>query len=245
MGPHIGLAAVALTILLAVVALRVSGETNITPVGGMGKVTQLTFGALDPGSVSTNLMAANITGGSSSQAADMMHDLKTGLLIGGSPRSQVISQLFGVLAGSLAGAAIYMVLVTDPVKQFPSDEWAAPAVLQWKAVAEVMKEGFDKLPAGVPMAILIASILGIVLVVAEKLSPRRIKKWLPSPAALGIAVCVPAWISVSFFIGGSLGAILKRFAPDFHTRFAIVTAAGLIVGESLVGLGDAIYKLAQ
>ncbi len=245
MGPLVGIAAVILTILLAVVALRVSGETNITPVGGMGKVTQLTFGALDPGSVSTNLMAANITGGSSTQAADMMHDLKTGILIGSSPRAQVISQCFGVLAGALAGAAIYMVLVTDPVNQFPSDEWAAPAVLQWKAVAEVMKEGFDKLPAGVPMAILVASLLGIALVAAEKLSPPKVKKWLPSAAALGISVCVPGWISVSFFLGGTVGLLLKKFVPSFHTRFAIVTAAGLIVGESLVGLGDAIYKLTQ
>lgn len=245
MHPLIGIAAVGLTILLAVVALRVSGETNITPVGGMGKVTQLTFGALDPGNVSTNLMAANVTGGSSSQAADMMHDLKTGILIGSSPRAQVICQCFGVLAGALAGAAIYMVLVTDPVKQFPSDEWAAPAVLQWKAVAEVMKKGFDSLPAGVPTALLIAGLLGIVLAAADKLSPAKIKKWIPSPAAIGIALCVPAWISVSFFIGGAAGLLLKKFKPSVHARFAIVTAAGLIVGESLVGLGDAIYKLVK
>ncbi len=244
MAPHIGLAAVALTILLAVVALRVTGETNITPVGGMGKVTQLTFGAIDPGNVATNLMAANITGGSSSQAADMMNDLKTGMMIGGSPKQQMIVQMFGVFAGALAGAAIYLVLVDDPIKQFPSDEWAAPAVLQWKAVAEVMKEGFDKLPAGVPMAILIASILGVVLASAEKLAKPKVKKWLPSPAAIGISFCVPAWISVSFFLGGTIGALVKRFAPSFHMRFAIVIAAGLIVGESLAGLGDAIYKLA-
>jgi hypothetical protein len=64
--------------VLAIVALRVSGETNVTPVGPMGKVTQLSFAVLDPGNVSTNLMAANVTGGSASQAGDMMHDLKTG-----------------------------------------------------------------------------------------------------------------------------------------------------------------------
>jgi len=245
MAPHIGFFAVALTILLAVVALRVSGETNITPGGGMGKVTQLTFGAIDPGNVSTNLMAANITGGSASQAADMMHDLKTGIMLGSSPKAQMVAQLFGVLAGALAGAAIYLVLVDDPINQFPSDEWAAPAVLQWKAVAEVMKEGFDKLPAGVPVAILIASILGVLLAAAEKLAKPKIRKWLPSPAAIGISFCVPAWISVSFFLGGTISLFVKRIAPSFHMRFAIVIAAGLIVGESLVGLGDAIYKLAS
>ncbi|MBL8786107.1 MAG: OPT/YSL family transporter, partial [Deltaproteobacteria bacterium] len=44
MHPLVGLTAVALTGILAVVALRVSGETNVTPVGPMGKVTQLAFG---------------------------------------------------------------------------------------------------------------------------------------------------------------------------------------------------------
>jgi uncharacterized oligopeptide transporter (OPT) family protein len=245
MSPLISLAAVGLTIVLAVVALRVSGETNITPVGGMGKVTQLTFGVIDPGNVSTNLMAANVTGGSASQAADMMHDLKTGALIGTSPRAQVISQLCGVLAGALAGSAIYLALVPDPKAQLITSEWPAPAVAQWKAVAEVMKEGLSKLPPGVMDAILFASLAGILLASAEKLAPAKIKKWLPSPTAIGIAFCVPAWNSISFFIGGCINMLLKRFAPNFHTRLLVVTAAGLIVGESLVGLGDALIQLAS
>jgi hypothetical protein len=41
--------AVALSFLLALVACRVTGETDTTPVGAMGKVTQLVFGALSPG----------------------------------------------------------------------------------------------------------------------------------------------------------------------------------------------------
>ena len=43
--------AVVLSFLLALVACRVTGETDTTPVGAMGKVTQLTFGALSPGGV--------------------------------------------------------------------------------------------------------------------------------------------------------------------------------------------------
>ena len=55
--------AVALSFLLALVACRVTGETDTTPVGAMGKVTQLAFGALSPGNVNVNLMSANITAG--------------------------------------------------------------------------------------------------------------------------------------------------------------------------------------
>ena len=53
--------AVALSFWLALVACRVTGETDTTPVGAMGKVTQLIFGGLSPGNVNVNLMSANIT----------------------------------------------------------------------------------------------------------------------------------------------------------------------------------------
>lgn len=48
----------------------------------MGKITQLSFAAISPGNVSANLMSANVTGGAAGQCADMMHDFKTGLLLG-------------------------------------------------------------------------------------------------------------------------------------------------------------------
>jgi len=243
MDPGISALAVALTGLLAVVALRVSGETNITPVGAMGKVTQLTFGLVDPGNVATNLMAANITGGSSSQAADMMHDLKTGLLLGCSPRSQFVSQLAGVVTGALVGAAAYLVLVPDPVNMLITTEWPAPAVAQWKSVAEVMRGGLEALPMGVLDAIYLAAGIGVILAIIEKISPKGVRKWVPSPTAIGIAFCIPAWNSMSMFMGGVVGYAIKKSAPAWHVRFAVVIAAGLIVGESLVGLVDALMKL--
>ena len=43
--------AVVMSFALALVACRVTGETDTTPIGAMGKVTQLTFGALNPGNV--------------------------------------------------------------------------------------------------------------------------------------------------------------------------------------------------
>src|SRR5215471_5647595 len=61
--------AVALSFLLALVACRVTGETDTTPIGAMGKITQLTFGALSPGNVNVNLMSANITAGAATSSA--------------------------------------------------------------------------------------------------------------------------------------------------------------------------------
>jgi hypothetical protein len=54
----------------------VTGETDTTPVGAMGKVTQLAFGALSPGNINVNLVSANITAGAATSAADLLTDLK-------------------------------------------------------------------------------------------------------------------------------------------------------------------------
>ena len=74
--------AVLLTFVLALVACRVTGETDTTPIGAMGKVTQLIFGALSPGNMNVNLMSANITAGAAASAADLLTDLKSGYLLG-------------------------------------------------------------------------------------------------------------------------------------------------------------------
>jgi hypothetical protein len=59
--------AVALVVLPGLVACRVTGETDTTPTGAMGKVAQLTFGALNPGNMNVNLMSANITSSAASR----------------------------------------------------------------------------------------------------------------------------------------------------------------------------------
>jgi putative OPT family oligopeptide transporter len=234
---------VALTFVLALVAGRVSGETNVTPVGPMGKVTQLTFGLLDPGNVASNLMVANVTGGAASQCADLLHDLKSGEMVGASPRSQAISQAFGVVAGALAGCAAYMVLVPDPANMLLTEEWAAPAVAQWKAVAEVFSVGISAMPEGALQALFIGGAVGCVMAIVEKLLPPRIRRFVPSPVSVGLAFCIPAYYAISFAAGAVIRTAADRFFPSWSARFALVLAAGLIAGESLAGVVDAVRKM--
>jgi putative OPT family oligopeptide transporter len=239
----IALLGVLLTFVLALVAARVSGETNITPVGAMGKVTQLVFAVLSPGQPAANLMSANVTGGAASQCADLMHDLKTGHLLGANPRSQVIAQTFGALAGALAGSAGYLLLVPDPARQLLTAEWPAPSVASWKAVAELFQQGVSALPPHALEAMAIAGALGIVLAVLEKTMPLRMRVWVPSPTSLGLALVVPAYNAISMFLGGMVAWLLGRWVPDWTTRFLIILASGLIAGESLSGVVLAVMAM--
>jgi putative OPT family oligopeptide transporter len=235
--------AVILTFMLATVAGRVAGETGITPVGAMGKVTQLTFGAIAPADPTSNLMAANVTGGAASQCADLLHDLRAGKILGAWPRHQAIAQVLGVLAGSLAGSAAYLVLVPNPKEMLLTKEWPAPAVAQWKAVAEVFTHGFGEMPTGSGMAMAIGGAIGIVLAVLEKRLPLARRKWVPSPGAIGLAVIIPADISIAMFLGAMCSLLLERWVRAWALRFVIPIAAGVIAGESLTGVGIAVQKI--
>jgi putative OPT family oligopeptide transporter len=242
-GVGLAIFGVLLTFVLAIVAGRVSGETGVTPVGAMGKVTQLSFGVIDPGNAASNLMAANVTGGAASQCADLLHDLKSGLMVGSVPRYQVIAQACGVVSGALMGSAAYLVLIPDPQNQLLTDEWAAPAVAQWKAVAEVFQKGLEAMPEGALGAMAVGAIAGIVLAILEKTLPKNIAKWVPSPVSIGLAFAIPAYYAFSFFLGAVIFTVADKFARDWTKRFAIVLAAGIMAGESLMGVADAIYKM--
>jgi uncharacterized oligopeptide transporter (OPT) family protein len=63
---------------LALVACRSTGETDVTPIGAMGKITQLVYAALVPGDRVINLMAASVTANTAISSADLLTDLKSG-----------------------------------------------------------------------------------------------------------------------------------------------------------------------
>ncbi len=239
----LGITAVLLTFALAVVAARVSGETGIPPIGALGKITQLTFGALSPANTTVNLMAANVTGGAAGQCSDLLHDLKTGMLVGARLRLQAIAQVFGILSGALAGTAAYLILIPDPAAMLVTEEWPAPAVATWKAVAEVLAEGFHAIPQGCVTAMVVAGIAGIVLACLEKLSPEHRRHWVPSAPSIGFAFVLPASLSISLFLGAFIGLVAGKIAPGWTRKYLIVAAAGLVAGESLTGVAEALWNL--
>ena len=248
-----GILAVLLTFLLSIVAARATGETDITPIGAMGKITQLTYGVIAPSNMTTNLMTASITAGAASHSADLLTDLKAGYLLGSNPRKQTIAQFFGVLAGVLLCVPIYTIVVKTPPKNeaaatsdaglaakaetnLGTEKLPAPSAKVWAAVAEVLNKGVAGLPAGAVWAMLVGGLLGVVITLAEEFLPRQYVKWIPSATGLGIAGVVPASNSIAMFVG-ALGAwIWTKAHADSAEKYVISGSSGLIAGESLMGV---------
>ena len=142
-----GAIAVVVSFFLAAVAARAGAEIGINPIGAMGKVTQLTYGALAPGNITANLMTAGLTAGAACSCSDTVGNLKVGHMVGANPRRQFIAQLFGVLAGALLAVPAYFILVPD-ADMLGGERFPAPSALVWKGVAKVLSKGLDTLPPG-------------------------------------------------------------------------------------------------
>ena len=231
----VGILTIPLSVVMGMVAARVTGETDTTPTKALGPVTQSIFGVLLPGNLPANLMGANVTGGVGLHAADLLTDLKTGYLVGANPRRQFVAQLFGVLAGSAAVVPVFNLLVPTP-EVIGSAEFPAPAVQVWAGVSKVLVDGVSALHPAARHAAGIGFLLGIALVLAERWAPRKARPFVPSASGVGIAMVIPGYNSIAMALGGFIAEMVRRKNPALADRAVVPVASGFIAGESLMGV---------
>ena len=226
--------AVALSFWLALVACRVTGETDTTPVGAMGKVTQLIFGGLSPGNVNINLMSANITAGAATSAADLLTDLKSGYLLGANPRQQFLAQFSGIFVGTVVSVLTFAVLVPN-AQVLGTDQFPAPAAQTWSAVAIALRQGLSSLESVKLWLIFAGSVVGVLLTLAPVLF-RKYQEYLPSASAFGLAWVFPWYYGLLFFLGALIALLLGRWKPELAKEFTLPVASGVVAGGSLMGV---------
>lgn len=234
--------AVIMTFALALVACRVTGETDTTPIGAMGKIMQLTFGVVHPakiagdvGAMNVNLMAANITAGAAGSSADLLTDLKSGYLLGAHPRRQFIAQFCGIFAGTLVTVLSFRILVPD-ASVLGTNQFPAPAAQTWKGVAEALSQGLGMLDPWKVRLIVIGGIVGIVLPILSMASPARWRAFIPSAAGVGLAWVFHWYYALLFFVGSIIGWVVEKRWPKAAKDYTFPVASGVIAGESLMGV---------
>lgn len=229
-----GCFAVIMSFFLALVACRATGESDITPMSAMGKVTQLFFGALAPANVVTNLMTAAVTAGAASSSSDLLTDLKSGYLLGANPRKQFIAQFLGIFAGTLVIVPAFYLLVPD-ASVLGTDKWPAPTAQTWAAVARLLASGVESLHPTARVAIVVGGLLGIILPLLERAFPKA-ERFIPSATGIGLSMVIPFFNSFSMFIGAAIAIGYEKINPKQADAYVIPVASGLIAGESLMGV---------
>jgi uncharacterized oligopeptide transporter (OPT) family protein len=236
---YLGFIAVFLTFFLSLVACRATGESDITPIGAMGKITQLVYGVLIPTNATANLMSASITANAASSSADLLTDLKSGYLLGANPRRQFLAQFLGIFVGTAASVIGFYLLVPNATVLLGTDQTAplfpAPAAQSWLAVAKLFEKGIDYLHPMAREGMLWALILGGALSFLEIRLPRY-RNFIPSPVGLGLGFILPFFNPFSMLLG-ALGAWLwSKNRPQKADRYLVPISSGIIAGESIISV---------
>ena len=84
--------------------------------------------------------------------------------------------------------------------------------------------------------LLIGGIAGIIIPLVTDLVPKKVKAFIPSAMGIGLAMVIPFYNSFSMFLGGLIALVLEKAAKATSDKYLVPSAAGIIAGESIIGI---------
>ena len=207
------------------------GSSN-NPVSGMAIATLIvtTFILKATGSTGATGMVSAISIGTvicivAAMAGDTSQDLKTGYIVGATPRLQQIGELIGAIVSAFAiGGVMYLL---NSAWGFGSEQIPAPQATLMKMVVEGVMGGtlpWVLILMGVFIAIVV-EVLGIPVL------------------AFSIGLYLPIYLSTPIMVGGVIKWFIdnkRKYANDEERKDAsdrgVLYAAGMIAGEGIVGI---------
>ena len=240
--PQLSVFAVFLAVLLSIMGVRATGETDMNPASGISKFTQLLFALFtspdNPHRVLINLLAGQVADSGAGQAGDMMQDLKTGHLLKASPKAQFFGAMIGSIFGALISPFIYRMYTS--VYELPSTLFPIPQAYVWIFAARLVtgkglpnKVGTFAICGSIIFTI--STVLRIYLGNHHSATVRRWQTFVPS----GIAVAIGMYNPPSFTLARAIGGLISIWCIKYRKSDEItitVLASGLVLGEGVVSI---------
>ena len=213
------------------------GSSN-NPVSGMAIATLLisTMVLKATGMIGMPGMIAAISIGSiiciiAAIAGDTSQDLKTGFLVGSTPKNQQIGELIGVVASAITiGGVLYLL---NAAWSYGTDQLPAPQAMLMKMVVEGVMNG------NLPWALVFSGVF--IAVVVEILGIPVL------PFAVGLYL--PIHLSTPMIVGGLVRLYFEKKKNENESERkrkvenGVLYSSGLIAGEGLVGIMLAVFAI--
>ncbi len=215
--------------LVGVTSNPTSGMTIATLLGTSGVF--LVMGLTGPDAMAQAILVGAVVAVAASIAGDTSQDLKSGFLLGATPRRQQIGELLGVVTA--VTFVCLAVVALHKAYGFGTPALPAPQATLMKIVVEGV------LSRELPWALVLIGV-AIALVSAALRIPAL-------PFAVGLYL--PASTMTPVFIGGLIRLFVERRARHDRALLArrrekgVLFGSGLVAGEGLVGVGIAMFAL--
>jgi OPT family oligopeptide transporter len=243
-----------LILVLTVICTNSMALTSWTPTGALSKITQFTMGAIDRSNPASNLIPAGMTGEIAANAANLLSDIKPGYMLGAKPRQQAIGHVIGIFSGALVCVPLFFLLFLPPghdgvrsTATIVSEQFAMPAAMQWKGVAELIARGISSLPRSAIVSMIVAAACAAAIEITNIAARGRMPL---SAVAIGLGVVLPPEYTLPMWAGALLFWLMGRRYSSPGTRGYAYwkegcepICAGLISGSALVGIGNAIVNV--
>ncbi|KAM0739942.1 hypothetical protein ACQRIT_005126 [Beauveria bassiana] len=234
--------AVFMALVLSIMGVRALGETDLNPVSGISKLAQLFFAFIIPqsnkSSVLINLVAGAVSEAGALQAGDLMQDLKTGHLLGASPKAQFWGQMIGATVGAVLSAFIYRLYTR--IYEIPGDLFQVPTAYVWIFTARLVTgQGLPYMAK--EWAIAAGALFACVTVLRIVAVGKSWRSWIPG----GIAVAVGMYNVPSFTLARAAGGILAWVWLHVMRRSStplIILASGFILGEGFLSIANLVME---
>lgn len=220
-----------------IVIAQCTGMTDWSPISGMALLTVLICLMLTGGQVMPAVLIGAAVCVAITLCADMMQDLKTGHMVGGIPIRQQKVELAFVWIGPIVCLATVVLIAKANILQF--GEAFGPATETPAAQADALRGAIDSLRGGeTPVALYgMGGILGILLS-------------LTGFGGLGVLVGLSMYLPIVYLLPYGLGCLIqmvvkKTAGARFAESWGVPFAAGLIVGEGVLGVIFAAIQIAK
>lgn len=248
MPAYLGVIAVPLVFVFSLISVNSTGLTSITPSSALGKLTQVTYGVIAPGDITSNITAGAITGEVASNASNLLMDIKPGYMLGAKPRQQAIGHVLGIFAGAFAAIPVfYFAFLRGDPGGLVTDTQPFPAAIVWKAVSEVMTQGLSNLVPSARVAAVVGALLGILLQAVTLVTRGRFPL---SAVGIGLAFILPFHTSFAIFLGSFAFWLASKLSTDASSRTNRIlvqnyetTSAGVVAGGAIAGIAVIIAEI--
>ncbi|KAB2580544.1 putative oligopeptide transporter [Lasiodiplodia theobromae] len=249
-----------LAFFFSFLAIQCTGVTDITPLTAASKASQIVLGGATKGegwgvahAQKLNLLGGALANMGANQSTDLTADFRVGFLLRTPPIQQWIAQGLGTIVAVFLAPGMFVLFATAYPCILDTEAehcaFSGPSVSAWRAVAIAVTDPAFPIPTSSGIFAICFSIFGVAMVLVRHFVWVGKLEWVrayhPNIMCVSLAFVLPQTVYGLAMIMGALPAyIWAKRNPKSFDIYGYAIAAGLIAGEGIGGVVNAIFQIA-